>query len=102
MLIREKDKLLLQCLAKQNIRTSCEILAYGSRVDGSAHDTSDLDLVIKCDSGKVLDISEFMSFKDGIQESNIPILVQVLDWNRIPNNFRCNILNNYEVLFSNS
>jgi len=46
MLIREKDKLKIIDLASQNIKTSCEIWAFGSRVNGDAHDTSDLDLVI--------------------------------------------------------
>ena len=39
-----------------------------------------------------------MNFKEMIKESNIPILVQVLDWNRIPKSFHDNILKNYVTL----
>ena len=39
-----------------------------------------------------------MKFKKKIQESNIPIIVQVLDWYKIPESFRKNILSNYEEL----
>jgi predicted nucleotidyltransferase len=98
MIIREKDKLSLQQLAKQHISTPCEIIAYGSRVDGTAHDTSDLDLVILCKDDKKLDIGEFMAFKDAVQNSTIPILVQIFDWGRMPEYFKDGILECYEVL----
>ncbi|KEI35434.1 DNA polymerase, beta domain protein region [Francisella sp. W12-1067] len=98
MLIREKDKNTLVNIAKKTINTPCEIIAYGSRVDGSAHDTSDLDLVIRSKKGFVLTFNELIDFKEKIQNSNIPILVQVFDWNRIPENFKSGILGCYEIL----
>ena len=98
MIIREKDKLSLQQLAMQHINTPCEIIAYGSRVDGTAHDTSDLDLVIRCADDEKLDIDEFIAFKDAVQNSTIPILVQIFDWNRMPEYFKNGILECYEVL----
>lgn len=45
-----------------------------------------------------VDLGEVFTFKDLLQESSIPILVQVLDWNRIPDSFRENILKEYEVV----
>lgn len=98
MKLREQDKIRIENIAKQTLRTPLEIWAYGSRVNGDAHDTSDLDLVILTKSKKKLDIDEFMSFKTALQKSNIPILVQVVDWNRIPESFHKNILSNYEIL----
>ncbi len=98
MKLREKDKIRIETLAKQTLRTPLEIWAYGSRVNGDAHDTSDLDLVIVTKSKKRLDIDEFMSFKNALQKSNIPILIQVMDWNRIPESFHVNILANYKIL----
>jgi predicted nucleotidyltransferase len=98
MLIRDKDKLEIIKIAKETIKTPSQIWAFGSRVNGDAHDTSDLDLVIVSNSNKKIDIDEFMSFKEALRDSNIPILIQVLDWNRIPESFHKNILMKYEVL----
>lgn len=98
MKLREQDKIRIENIVKQTLHTPLEIWAYGSRVNGDAHDTSDLDLVILTKSKKKLDIDEFMSFKTALQKSNIPILVQVVDWNRIPESFHKNILSNYEIL----
>lgn len=98
MLLRTKDKDLLLSIIDKTIKTPCEIWAYGSRVDGSAHDTSDLDLVIRTKTLEALPSDEFVSFKEALEESNIPILVQIMDWGRIPETFKKNILANYEVL----
>ena len=98
MIIRENDKLEIINIAQRTIKTSSELWAFGSRVNGDAHDMSDLDLVIVPNDKKKLDISELMDFKENLQESNIPILIQVMDWNRIPESFHDNILNNYEVM----
>ena len=98
MIIREKDRLALEQLAKETIKTTCKIFAFGSRVDGTAHDTSDLDLVIRTVGDKKLAFDEFMAFKDAVQNSNIPILVQIFDWGRVPESFKCSILDNNEVL----
>lgn len=100
MLIRDKDKRSIIEIAKQTIKEPSSILAYGSRVDGTAHDTSDLDLVIVSKSKDKLNIDEFMNFKQKLKESNIPIIVQVLDWYRIPESFHKNIMNNYENIIN--
>ncbi len=88
----------MQQLAKQYIKTPCEVIAYGSRVDGTAHDTSDLDLVIRCKDGNKLEIDEFIAFKYAVQNSNIPILVQIFNWDRMPESFKAGILACYEIL----
>ena len=98
LLLREKDKKEIERLAKLAIKTPSQIWAYGSRVNGDAHDTSDLDLVIVTDDEATLDIDELLDFREYLQKSNIPILIQVLVWNRIPKSFHTNILENYEVL----
>ena len=98
MLIREKDKKNIIELASKSIKTSSEIWAFGSRVNGDAHDMSDLDLVIVPSDDGRLNINELVDFKDSLRESNIPIIVQVMDWGRIPQSFHDNILKNYEVM----
>ena len=99
MILREKDKNTIVSIASDIFTQGIELWAYGSRVNGDAHDTSDLDIVILTDNGEKIDIDKFMSFKSSLQKSNIPILTQVMDWNRIPESFHKNILSNYEVIF---
>lgn len=98
MLIREKDKKEIIALANKTLKTPLKIWAYGSRVNGEAHDASDLDLVIISKDKKPIDINEFLNFKEHLTNSNIPILIQVMDWHRMPNSFHKNILSNYEEL----
>jgi len=70
-------------------------------VSGENHDGSDLDLVVCTENNKALEWLELLSFKEHLQESNTPILVQVMDWNEIPESFHKNILQKYEVIYSN-
>lgn len=69
-----------------------EVRAFGSRVTGTCHDTSDLDLV-------VINPAEperhqgpgFWELKEALSESNLPFLVDLSDWARMPESFRENI-----------
>lgn len=98
MLLREKDKERLI-----NFFSHCEIpievWAYGSRVNGTAHDSSDLDLVVRTPNLTPLPYSVFNDLRRKIQDSNIPILVELMDWARLPESFHTNILEQYEVLY---
>jgi len=78
-----------------------EIWAYGSRVNGDAHETSDLDLVVKFTDANINIYDELLAFKKDLQESNIPILVEVRNFDRLPLSFQENILSNHEVFYSN-
>ncbi len=97
--LRKKDREVICDLAQRSFTSAVEIWAYGSRVDGTSHETSDLDLVIRGPELKAVDISELQTFIDLIQDSQIPILIQVFDWARIPESFRSQILRRYEVLY---
>ena len=98
--LREKDKDAIRQIATECFKQKIEIWAYGSRVDGTNHDASDLDLVIRGPELKPLDFIELETFKDQVQSSQIPILVQAFDWAQLPDSFHKNILKKYEVLFS--
>ena len=65
-----------------------EVLAYGSRVTGTAHDGSDLDLVVRNPHKPMIPVHNLGEFRDAFSESNLPILVDILDWARIPDSFR--------------
>jgi predicted nucleotidyltransferase len=98
MLLKNRDKQILKDTLQSNITQGIDALVYGSRTNGRAHSGSDLDLVLKTKNNKPLDITEFMNFKESLRQSNIPFLVDVLDWNRIPEYFQENIKKNYEIL----
>ncbi len=99
MLIREKDKLTLIGFF-QTISIPVEIWAYGSRVKGTAHDGSDLDLVLRTQNLQPFPVDEFFNLVETIRESNIPILVEIRDWTRLPESFHKQIEKQYEVFFS--
>lgn len=64
----------------------CEVRAFGSRVTGVARRFSDLDLAVKGD--EKLDWRRIESLKDAFSESDIPIIVDILDWWAIGEDFR--------------
>ena len=100
MLLREKDKqTLLQIFA--SVAVPFEVWAYGSRVNGQAHEGSDLDLVIRSPNAAPIPYDSYAALSEKIRDSNIPILVELRDWAMLPESFHKNIERRYEVLFSN-
>jgi predicted nucleotidyltransferase len=77
-----------------------EVWAYGSRVNGTAHDGSDLDLVVRSLDGQPLPPNLIPSLRERIRNSNIPILVELRDWAKLPASFHESILVRHEVLYS--
>lgn len=65
-----------------------EVLAYGSRVNGTSHDGSDLDLVARNPADPSKPLTGVGALQHAFSESNLPILVDLLDWARIPDGFR--------------
>lgn len=98
MLLKSKYKQMLLDLFSE-LTIPVEIWAYGSRVKGTAHDGSDLDLVIIGKDGKMIPTDILVELKEKISESNIPILVELFDWARLPESFHKNIEACHEVLF---
>jgi len=45
---------------------------------------------------------DFVMFKEELQQSNLPVLVDVLVWDKVPKVFQKGILKNYVVLFESS
>ena len=64
----------------------CEVRAFGSRATGTAWDYSDLDLAIVGDGP--LGWKKLGLLKEAFEESTLPIMVDVLDWHEITDNFR--------------
>lgn len=72
-----------------------EVLAYGSRINGKAHECSDLDLTIKnFPSDKYL-----YKLREIISESNIPFLIDINIYDNLPESFKQEIDKNSVKVF---
>lgn len=61
-----------------------------------------MDLVVLAPNNEKLPMDMLMELKDKIRESNIPILVEIFDWARLPESFHKNIEASHEVLYRSS
>ncbi len=95
--LRPQDLALVHKLIRHCLPDEVAVWAYGSRVNGNAHEGSDLDLVLRglnAETGPILTAG----FRRALHDSNLPILVDVHDWNQLPANFHQRILARYEVV----
>lgn len=99
MLLRDKDKKRL-CEIFSSIELPFEVWAYGSRVDGTAHEGSDLDLVVRGTNLQEVPRKVMSIMRQKIMDSNIPILVDLFEWTTLPQTFRKNIEEQHEILFN--
>ncbi len=77
-----------------------EVWAYGSRVAGDGHEGSDLDLVLRHPAQLNQPEKNIHRLRAALIESNLPILVEVLDWARVPEPFRREIERQHVVVAS--
>jgi len=98
MLLRDKDRLALIQFFRE-VPLPIAVWAYGSRVNGTAHVCSDLDLVLRTPTLQPLPAAQMAALRKRIRESNIPILVELHDWATLPERFRENIGQRHEVLY---
>lgn len=96
--LRPQDRQIIIDQAQEAFSQGTQIWAYGSRIKGTSHNGSDLDLVIRAAQDQTLDLEQLDNFKAALQESNIPILVQALSWQHMPQRFQAGILKQHEVL----
>lgn len=76
----------------------CEVWAFGSRVKGSSHQGSDLDLVLRNPNLNQIGDVQFAALAGALNDSELPFLVEIHDWARLPEAFRCQIEANYVQL----
>lgn len=69
------------------------VWVYGSRINNQSHAGSDLDLVIKSSVTQ----GEVSALRAAFSDSNLPILVDILDWESIPDSFKSEIEKSHEV-----
>ena len=77
-----------------------EVWAYGSRIKGSSHEASDLDLALRALDLEPIPTFDFDDLRRAFQESDIPIIVQAHDWARLPSSFHREIERDYVTLLS--
>ncbi len=76
--------------------STCEVRAFGSRVNGTTKSYSDLDLAV-VGSGKLSD-DTLRCLKEAFEESDLPFRVDVLDWNATSPGFQKVIEKQYEAV----
>ena len=97
LFLRDRDKQKLLDLLGHYLPT-VDAWAYGSRVNGDAHDASDLDLVLRSADLSPIPLEQLLNFLDALRESTIPIIVEARDWVRLPLSFHQEIVKKYVVL----
>jgi uncharacterized protein len=87
----------LQALLAAHV-PAAEVWAYGSRVAGSAHEGSDLDLVLRNPQNLSQDAEGWPELKEALQDSPLPMLVEIHLWPRLPTAFHAEIERAYVVV----
>ncbi|MDR1114490.1 MAG: nucleotidyltransferase domain-containing protein [Candidatus Margulisbacteria bacterium] len=75
---------------------NCEVRAFGSRVNGTAKKSSDLDLAIVAQNK--LDFNTLGNLRELFMASELPFSVDILDWHSLPESFQKNIEKNFFIL----
>jgi len=93
--LNEKELNIVVSILKEYVPTF-EIFVFGSRYNGNTHKHSDLDLAIK--GPDKIDLLLMAEIKDEFQNSDLPMRVDIIDFNRTSTEFQNIILNNSVVL----
>ena len=75
---------------------NAEIWAYGSRLNGDSHSGSDLDLTVKSFNEDKKYLSDL---KELLNESDIPFLIDISEYEKLPTSFQNEINRNYIKIF---
>lgn len=88
---------ILQSLLAQHV-PQAEVWAYGSRVTGGAHEGSDLDVVLRNPVDLTRAVEGWVELKEALQDSRLPMLVELHLWASLPTAFHHNIEAGYVVV----
>lgn len=87
----------VQAILKTHL-PDCDVWAYGSRVRGDHFEASDLDLVVRPPKNELKKPFFLSDLREAFVESNLPIMVQIVDWSAIPESFHDEILSAYVIV----
>lgn len=97
LFLSQKHLNILQDLLKKHVPIA-EVWAYGSRVAGDSHEGSDLDIVLRNPKDVSQMVEGYHDLIEAIQNSMLPMLVDVHVWSHLPHSFYANISEKYCVL----
>jgi predicted nucleotidyltransferase len=89
--------LLIQNILKRFVPNEI-VWAYGSRVNGTSHAASDLDLVIRNHADLNTPCLQLTQLKQAFQDSDLPFLVDLVDWAWLPESYKAEINKQYVVI----
>ena len=95
MLLKDKHRALLESILSL-FPEIAEARAFGSRVNGTTHEGSDLDLLVSANENSRIDLPRLSA---AFQESYLPFKVDVFDRSYLPKNMLMNILEENEVVY---
>ena len=75
-----------------------EVWVFCSCIHGSAHEGSDLDLVLRNPNVSTTEVAGWGDLIEALQESSLPIPIEVHDWAHLPVAFRDEVKRDYVVL----
>lgn len=86
------------CALLQRHVPDAEVWAFGSRVSGRAHEGSDLDLVLRNVQDAAQPVAGAVALQAALQDSALPMLVEVHDWALVPPAFHDSIMRAHRVV----
>lgn len=84
---------IVKYILNKNSLSGC-VYAFGSRVRGDHNKYSDLDLVVKLN--ETLDPAQLAKVKAELEQSDLPITVDLIEWTKISQEFRNKIKEDLE------
>lgn len=75
------------------------VWAYGSRVAGRSHCGSDVDLVVINSFDETTPVEGLSELQQAIEESNLPVLIDIHDWAYLPESFKEDIKKHKIILW---
>ncbi|MEI8230003.1 MAG: nucleotidyltransferase domain-containing protein [Candidatus Peregrinibacteria bacterium] len=83
--LQPQHLLLIQDILRKHV-PHCTVWAFGSRTQGKAKPTSDLDLAIA--GPEFLDLKIMDALQEELERSTLPMKVDIVDWNRAAPSFQ--------------
>lgn len=75
------ELLMIKKILSESLSINQKVFAFGSRVNGTFRNNSDLDLLIESESN--LELAQLSKLKDRFEESNLPFKIDLIDSKRI-------------------
>ena len=97
--IEPRTAILLKAILRTYV-PSAEIWAFGSRVVGKAHASSDLDLVVRSPGALDRPVANMGELYSAIEESSVPFIVDLHDWALLPPAFQRQIEQSHIVFLA--